>query len=305
MKTSRVKVTIGIPAYNEEANIGELIAHLLSQNGSGYKLDRIIVSSDGSTDRTVAIVNSINDKRVTLIDNKKRAGLGRGLNQIVKEANSEVLVLVDADIAIEDKSFINKLIEPVTKDEKDLTSCKIKEKNPQNFIERTLYVSMRLKENLFESYRGGDNLFTCHGPARAMSKKMYKKIFFPEGKGNDMYSYLYAKANGFFFKYVRNISVYYKLPGNMEDHKKQSLRFFASIDSQRNYFSDDLLESETKIRLPSYISGAVKSIPLFFRYPMHIAFYVLLNAYLKVSSFKKFEQSNLWSIAKSSKNLRI
>ena len=46
-------IEIGIPALNEEANIGYLIESLLKQDKSGYELKRILVSSDGSTDRTV------------------------------------------------------------------------------------------------------------------------------------------------------------------------------------------------------------------------------------------------------------
>jgi glycosyltransferase involved in cell wall biosynthesis len=42
-------VTIGIPAYNEAANITSLLMALLAQNTPNFKLESIIVASDGST----------------------------------------------------------------------------------------------------------------------------------------------------------------------------------------------------------------------------------------------------------------
>lgn len=297
-------VSVGIPAFNEEGNIGHLINNVLAQVQLDFKLERIIVASDGSTDKTNSIVRAIKDKRITLIENKERKGLGRGLNQIIEKTDSKVLILLDADIAIKDRFYIIKLIKPIAKNGKDLTSCRISEKIPCNFFEKSLYVSMRLKENLFETIRGGNNLFTCHGPARAFSRNLYKNLHFPEGKGNDMYSYLFTKANGFSYEYVKDCAVYYKLPQNLKDHREQSLRFFNSIDSQRDYFFDRIIQYETKISLMDYLVGAMKSTPLFLRYPMHIAYYALLNIYLKLSSLRSTEHDELWSMAKSSKNLQ-
>ena len=49
----KLTVTIGIPAYNEEANVRNLLVSLLAQKETNFKLQEIIVVSDGSTDKTV------------------------------------------------------------------------------------------------------------------------------------------------------------------------------------------------------------------------------------------------------------
>lgn len=296
-------VTIGIPAYNEEANIGSLLKQLMHQKEKNFHLKRIIVSSDGSTDNTAAAVKSIKNKKIILFDNNKRKGLARGLNQITEKTNSDILVFLDADIVVKDKYLISKLIKPIITEKMDLASCRIEEEQPENFIEKALFISMQLKSNLFESFKGGNNLFTCHGPVRALSRKMYKKILFPEGKGNDMYSYLFAVANGFSYKYVKDASIFYRLPGNLRDHKNQSFRFHNSIKAQRNYFSDTVIKSETRIPLTSYLLGALKSVALFIRYPVHIFFYIFVNEYLKFASVKHSYGNDLWKTVTSSKTL--
>ena len=46
-------ITIGIPAYNEEANIKYLLKLLLNQKIKNAAIHEVIVVSDGSTDGTV------------------------------------------------------------------------------------------------------------------------------------------------------------------------------------------------------------------------------------------------------------
>ena len=55
MKNS-LTLTVGIPAYNEEANIIQLIDDILKQEYDGLELMKVIVSSDASTDSTDELV---------------------------------------------------------------------------------------------------------------------------------------------------------------------------------------------------------------------------------------------------------
>ena len=57
--TRKPTVTIGIPAYNESANIGRLINDVLGQKQNHFRLAKIIVVSDCSSDATVSIVKKI------------------------------------------------------------------------------------------------------------------------------------------------------------------------------------------------------------------------------------------------------
>lgn len=59
------EVSIIIPAYNAEKYIKECIESILCQT---YENIQIIIVNDGSTDSTVKICESFNDKRLNIIN---------------------------------------------------------------------------------------------------------------------------------------------------------------------------------------------------------------------------------------------
>ena len=86
-----MKVTIGIPAFNEEKNIGKIITKLKKITNS------IIVCDDGSSDMTSQIATELG---ATVIKHEKNKGYGAAINSIFKKCNEnnvEVLVTFDAD----------------------------------------------------------------------------------------------------------------------------------------------------------------------------------------------------------------
>ena len=108
-----MKITIGIPAYNEEKNIALIITKLKKIT------DSIIVCDDGSSDMTAEISKNLG---ATVISHKKNMGYGVAINSIFqkcKEMNTDLLVTFDADgqHRVED---IQKVIEPIKNNDADL-----------------------------------------------------------------------------------------------------------------------------------------------------------------------------------------
>src|SRR3989344_5774171 len=165
-------VTIGIPAFNEEANIAHLLNDLLKSEQSGFALKEIVVSSDGSTDKTDEIVKKISkaNKTVKLIINKSNRGQAVCQNQIISRCQSNVLVLINADMKIEDKNYISKIVKPIFLKKADLVSTALQPLKPATFFESIIYKSVDIKEEIYAKYNGGKNVYTCHGAARAFSK---------------------------------------------------------------------------------------------------------------------------------------
>ena len=95
-----VTCSIGIMAYNEEANIGRTIHAVLEQHGPFVRIGEIIVVASGCTDRTVPIVAEITlqEPRVRLCIQEKREGKASAINLFLKQAISPVLVLIGADV---------------------------------------------------------------------------------------------------------------------------------------------------------------------------------------------------------------
>ena len=109
-----MKITVGIPAYNEEKNIAKIIVKLKKT------VDQILVCDDGSTDSTCAIAESLG---VTVIKHQKNSGYGMAIRSIflkAREINADVLVTIDADgqHKVED---INKIIKPIVDGQADIS----------------------------------------------------------------------------------------------------------------------------------------------------------------------------------------
>jgi len=121
-----MKITVGIPAYNEEKNIAKIISQIKEFTPS------IIVCDDHSTDDTNKIVKSLG---VDVITHQKNLGYGSAIKSIfakAKEIDSDVLVTMDADgqHRIED---LKKILEPVLSDTVDVCiGSRFLEKNVEN-----------------------------------------------------------------------------------------------------------------------------------------------------------------------------
>ena len=108
-----MKITVGLPAYNEEKNIAKIIV------GLKKIADQIIVCDDGSTDLTSRIAESLG---VTVIKHPKNVGYGSAIRSIflkAREINAECLVTIDADgqHRVED---VNKVINQISNGESDI-----------------------------------------------------------------------------------------------------------------------------------------------------------------------------------------
>ena len=108
-----MKITIGLPAYNEEKNIASVITKLKKIT------DSIIVCDDGSSDMTSEISKNLG---AVVISHKKNMGYGAALRTIFQksvELDSDILVTFDADgqHRVED---INKILQPLENNEADV-----------------------------------------------------------------------------------------------------------------------------------------------------------------------------------------
>ncbi len=298
----KTTVTIGIPAYNEEANIKSLILSVLKQDSSTYILKKIIVVVDACTDKTIEEVMSIKDKKITVIINRERKGKAFGLNVIAKNSSTEILVQLDADILIRDKRTLEKLIEPILLKGADLTSARVKEYWATSKFEQVLKISMLLKKEIFEHLNKGNNIYTCHGRARAMSKNLYKDlVFVPTIVAEDAFSYLYAIANGYKYIFASKANVHYRLPRTLADHKKQSVRFFNSYKQLKKIFGEELIRSEARIPRKIALRYAMKYI---LRYPITLFLYVCILAKMKINARVERMTTSTWSVSKSSKSFK-
>ena len=108
-----MKVTIGIPAYNEAKNIASIITQLQKITNS------IIVCDDGSTDLTSEISKKLG---AHVVVHNKNMGYGVAINTIfekAREIDTDILITFDADgqHRVDD---VERVLEPIKKDESDV-----------------------------------------------------------------------------------------------------------------------------------------------------------------------------------------
>jgi glycosyltransferase involved in cell wall biosynthesis len=99
-----MRVSFLIPAFNEEATIGEVLERI-----AALGLDaQVIVVDDGSTDRTAAIAES---HGATVI-RQANAGKGAAIRAAIAVIDGEIAVIQDADMEY-DPAEVPELIDPI------------------------------------------------------------------------------------------------------------------------------------------------------------------------------------------------
>ncbi len=102
-------VSICIAAHNEESVIRGKLENIFTCEYPAHKLE-IIVASDGSVDKTAAIVKTFRSLGVVLLD-LPRSGKNLALNAAVAAATGDILIFTDADVSLE-KDAMEKLVSP-------------------------------------------------------------------------------------------------------------------------------------------------------------------------------------------------
>jgi len=95
----QLRCSVGVTAYNEEANIGRLLDALLNQHLHDVEISEIIVVASGCTDNTIPIVEAIaaREPRVKLFTQPKREGKTAAINIFLSNATKEICVLESGD----------------------------------------------------------------------------------------------------------------------------------------------------------------------------------------------------------------
>lgn len=243
-------VSIGIPAYNEEANIKKILFSLLKQKTNNFILKEILVVSDGSTDKTVEIAKSIHSSFIKVIADKKNTGKAIRLNQIFSMFKGDLVVLIDADILIKHNNVLKNIVEEQIKNKYDLIAVKGIPVQPTNLFEELINYSVRLQLDIRKNWNKGDNYLAFSGRLFAISRKFSKIIKLEKRIANDdTFIFFLAHKLSFSVCYLESIAIYYKSPSTFLDYMKQSSRFKNSKKELEKYFG----RLDTYYKIPKFL----------------------------------------------------
>ena len=106
-----IRVTVLVPAYNEESTILEILSRVRAQHVDGVAFE-VVVVNDASRDGTLEKLKSRPDLYDTLISHHKNAGKGAAVKSGLKAATGDFILFQDADLEY-DPSEYDALLLPV------------------------------------------------------------------------------------------------------------------------------------------------------------------------------------------------
>lgn len=328
MPIGHKRVTIGIPSYNEEKNISNLVRSIIEHNKlenqsanhdhdirnrdeeddsntsknkeinstKDFVIAEIIISDD-SSDRTCNIVEGIAAEcsmNIKLLHHDIRRGVPAAWNEIFKEATGDVIVLYDADIRI-DKNTTANLVESI-RDNNGLCASNTRPLVPkESTVSRA---AIFIAEWLRSVRKNRLSQYTVMGRAISVSSHIAKKITIPENViALDLYLQCKVLELGFKVVYNDEALAYFRPPDNMADFSSQVLRATNGYRQIRN------MQTELCARLPIRI-GLVAALKSIIQDPQGAASLIYCYSLLPFYRTKLTGiDSAKWHVAKSTKRL--
>lgn len=294
----KLKLTIAIPALNEANNIKNVVESLLVQSTRYFTLDAIIIASDGSTDSTVAESKKIKSRKIKILDFKNRRGKAYRLSQIYKKINSDIVLIVDADLNIPSTNVVDSMVYPfVNNNNIYMTGGNSVPLSSENFVSNSIECTIRPYLKLRDSV---DSLTI--GPILAYRTSFAKKLRFPKDiYAEDIYSYLSCLSLGYEYKYCKDAIVYYRLPNTLQEHVYQNTKFVSSPMKMREFFPKSLMVREDYIPMKDLLLCMFQE---FVYHPVHCIFIFGINLYCRlIAVFKANKLNSRWKIISSTKSL--
>ena len=188
-------VVAGIPAYNEERTIAQLII-----DAQKYA-DVVIICDDGSTDSTAEIARRMGASVYSHKTNKGYGAATKTLFLMARDLNADVLVTLDGD-GQHDPKDIPKLIKPILDREADIVCGSRFLEDNKNGVPRTRSLGIKLITKLTGA-ASNHNINDAQCGFRVYGKRAISELRFVEnGMGASVELLINAKKQGLSIKEV-------------------------------------------------------------------------------------------------------
>lgn len=308
MKNKRLPtLSIGIPAHNEEENIAKLLRSIMSQSRRNFTLEKIIIATNGCTDKTNDIVRTFKKKYefIQHVDEKIRLGKASALNTIYKLSNSDFLLTIDADVIFLDKNNLELMIrEMIDNPDLNMVSPLHIPTTSDTFFGNLSRFSYLIFRDAALKIDNGNNFYSSMS-SEFMRKKFYRSFLFPEGTISDQgFAYAMAIKNGKKgFKVVKNAKVIFGVAQTFRDWRILSTRSVVGdrADIVKRFGKKVLKDYAMPKKL--YIFSLLK---YFFLNPVYAIGAVLMNIYIRKFPYKKTRhKKGMWEMVLTSKRVAI
>ena len=88
------KISVIMSIFDQDVFLEDAIKSILNQTYNNFEL---LIIDDCSTDNSLKIINSFNDTRIKIYQNKKRIGLSKNLNFLINKSRGDYIARMDGD----------------------------------------------------------------------------------------------------------------------------------------------------------------------------------------------------------------
>ncbi|MFQ3308323.1 MAG: biofilm PGA synthesis N-glycosyltransferase PgaC [Candidatus Nanohaloarchaea archaeon] len=217
------KLTLIIPAYNEEETIQMTIESILAADYPSDKLN-IIVVNDGSQDETAEKVEPYTD-RVDLI-NQENQGKGAALNTGLDKVETELFGCVDADSRLKDDSLKN-IVSELEEGSGGIASA-MKVYQPQNMLQKLQWVEYLMGIFLRNIMSFIDSIHVTPGPLSIYRTEPVKELggFDEDSIVEDQEICFKLQNNGWDISHSRRGEVFTVAPETVREFYDQRYRWY-------------------------------------------------------------------------------
>ncbi len=217
------EVTIGICAYNEDRNIGNLLDNILNDQELPPRSEVLVVCS-GCTDKTVEIAQKYAEKdpRINVFVEKERRGKASAVNRIFEKAKGISIIFISAD-TLPRKGCFPRLISRLRVPDVGIVCGKPAPMDSQNSllskIVRILWIS---HDHVFKEMN--DAGLARHASEMFCIRKGIIDKIPSEIVNDDAYIAVITKKKGWFIKYEPAAHVTISGPKTFRDYLQQRRR---------------------------------------------------------------------------------
>jgi poly-beta-1,6-N-acetyl-D-glucosamine synthase len=215
-----ISCSIGIMAFNEEANIGPLLECIASQRTARVVVTEIIVVASGCTDGTEAIVRraAMRDPRIRLLSQARRMGKASAINYFLSQATERILLLCSADI-LPAPDAVEQLVAPFADPEVAMTGARpVPINDKSRFTGFAAHMLWHLHHQI--------NLVDFKAGELIAFRRVFERVAYSTAVDEASIEAL-VRGQGFSVRYVGASRTYNKGPDTIRDFLKQRRRIYA------------------------------------------------------------------------------
>jgi len=292
-----INCSMGIMAYNEEANIGRLLEAVTTQKFKEVALTEIVVVASGCTDNTEAIVLewANRDSRIRLISQEKRAGKASAINDYLPKAQEKILVLCSADLLPEPEA-IERLVAPFADPEVGMTSSRpVPVNDASQFMGYAAHMLWDLHHAInMKSFKAGEMIAI---------RKIFERIPYHTAVDEASMEPV-IRGQGYQAQYVGTAIVYNKGPETLADFLRQRRRIYAGHLAVRDTLGYNVSTMSGRKILMTLVQN-LDWRPKQFAWTWSIVGLEVYGRLLGLRDYKKRRDHAVWEMATTTKQLKM